>query len=183
MAFRCTSTLLFAQDMKIKRISLTKWVMLTMFIGVLFWQFVLPWIPIKTAIAYPMLRKRWDPDTVAHFPEVRPEGSESIGFYFNWGMLQAATVMEWRVRFEETSFSKEMQRLSSISEADDARAYGSTYDRQRWTVEFEESGFVPRILHALPTMYGDGPSWNHGATYGYAIRTSTREVVYWVESW
>ncbi len=170
--------------MKARGRSLTKWALLIIFIGVLFWQFVLPWIPIKTSIAYPMLRKRWDPDLVAHFPQKKPEGSESAGFFFNWGMLQSSTVMEWRVSFEESSFSKEMQRLSSIAETDDGRAYGPTYDRQHyWTVKFEESGFVPRILHALPTMYGDDPSWNHGQTYGYAIRTNTREIVYWVEDW
>ena len=88
------------------------------------------------------------------------------------------------MRFEETPFSKEMQRLSSIAETGDGRVYGYTYDKQGYqTVKFEESGFVPRILHALPTMYGDYFSWNHGETYGYAIRTSTQEVVYWVESW
>ncbi|NIO03300.1 MAG: hypothetical protein GTN74_01440 [Proteobacteria bacterium] len=54
----------------------------------------IPYMTVRSPLAYSLLRRQWQPEPVAHFPRPVPKGAKAIGFYFNAGTLQAATEME-----------------------------------------------------------------------------------------
>jgi hypothetical protein len=148
------------------------------------WLFVFPFLTIRSPLAYPLLRRQWAPEAIVHFPDPVPEASQSTGFYFNSGAVQAATEMELRLRLKPDPYDREIARLKELPVTGDGRQFSNIFEKKHfWTRDFEESGFQIRVLHCRPTFYDDEPSWNHGHTYGYAWNDSTREVIYWTNSW
>ncbi len=152
---------------------------------VFFWLFVFPFLTIRSALLYPILRGQWETEAIVHFPSPVPEGVNPTGFYFNAGAMQAATEMELRLRFGLQEFSRELARLKRFYLTPDGEQFSLLYEK-KWfrTLNNEaEPRFHVRVLHCRPTFYGNEPSWNHGNTYGYAWNETAREVIYWTNSW
>jgi hypothetical protein len=144
-----------------------------------------PLITIRTELAYPWLRDRWIPQQeIQHFPKERPKGATTVGFYYAPGHYQAATAMEWRLKYLPSEFSNELKRVANIWTTTEDRRSAATYDKTYyWTFSNNSTSLVVRILHAMPTEYSGVPSWNHGNVYGYSVDQPNREIVYWIERW
>jgi hypothetical protein len=93
-----------------------KRLLLTAVVLAFLWYMVVPWIPISTALAYPLLRDQWRSDEILHFPRQHPDGAVTTGFYFNWGQLQSSKAMEWRLQYNKASFPEALRKLSGLAQ-------------------------------------------------------------------
>jgi hypothetical protein len=149
-----------------------------------FWFFIFPFLTVRTPLAYPMLRRLWKAEAIAHFPGKMAGGNEATGFYFNAGALQAETGMELRLRFDRMDYTRELRRLQEFSITEEGKEFSQMYDKNWfWTARDDAFKFQVRVLHCRPTFYGEELSWNHGSGYGYAWNEQDREVIYWTSSW
>jgi hypothetical protein len=162
-----------------------RWALAIVFAVAFVRYLVLPLMSFKTALAYPWLRRQWNPQQeIQHFPKERPKGATTAGFYFDWGHYQATTVMEWRLKYLPVQFSNELQRLSEIWTTAEDRRYAASYEKTSYrTFSNNPGALVAKILHAKPTVYAGVDSWNHGNVYGYSVDQKGREIVYWIERW
>ena len=141
-------------------------------------------MPIETPLLYPYFKGKWEASRTQHFPQEQDEESERIGFFYTTGFAQAGTEMELLVKYSSEAFTLEKARLQQFMPTPEAKLYSELLNKTYYdTVKSDALLFSQQILHAKPTFYNDEPSWNHGQTYGYAIREETSEILYWVSSW
>ena len=149
-----------------------------------YWYFIFPFVPIKTSLAFPLIRKQWDKMVIGHFPENIGKESEVLGFYFSPGAMQASTIMEIRLQYNIDNYNKELIRLRKLPITPDAKKFTEIYNGYNFmTFEGDTQKFKIHVLHCKPTFYNNEPSWNHGSSYGYAYNNEKKEIIYWAESW
>ena len=150
---------------------------------VFYLTFIFPYQEFRSPLTYPIFRKFWNTEVIAHFPEETGNGNEAVGFFYSSGFMQASTVLELRLRFAPEYYNRELRRLEKFPVTEEAKKYAHIWGERLWTAEEDAHKFQLRILHCRPTFYGEELSWNHGSGYGYGWNNQDGEIIYWAISW
>ncbi|MGE5608321.1 MAG: hypothetical protein ACM359_03625 [Bacillota bacterium] len=149
---------------------------------------------ILNDLGYPTPTKLNVP-TIACFPPAIPAAATNVRFFFRPSFFQGGTQLQLRMNLPAEEIAAVLGRIEPY--AKDIQAGGAKWDAANArhglpSACFRDSSNTGFAVEGLPADFkvfvlgakdSSPPSWNHGYSYGVAIRDKSNEVIYWLEDW